>query len=100
MTRLIAALGAAALLLPTVAAANPFVQPDAMVKADDLDLGTPDGRARLNSRIETAAEDVCGRNMDRIHLSVAAKARDCKVAVIDELEARQRAARGDVLPAG
>lgn len=62
MTSPLKILGAAALIAAT--AAPVFAEPDQpvriAVKYTDLDLGTTEGRAALESRIEAAAREACG----------------------------------------
>jgi UrcA family protein len=51
-------IAAAISAMPAAAAAH--AQAARLVNFQDLDLGTPSGRAALNRRIATAVESVCG----------------------------------------
>ena len=92
MNRLILAVGAAALALPSVAVfAGTFGADSVAVRTDDLDLSTPDGRARLHQRVARSADTVCGRNLANIHLMLAERARQCRADTIANLEPRLNA---------
>lgn len=93
MKFMLLALCAAATVLPGAAAvantaANPFVRAQSVVRADDLDLTRADDRLRLETRLATAAEEVCGRGMDRLHNIAKDKARTCKAEVLAESRAQ------------
>ena len=93
MNRLMVALSAASMTLPSMALSNPFASERAVVKTNDLDLQTSEGRERLKLRVARAAVEVCGQQVSHIHPAVVAKARECRTAVIRDL-ASQRYADG------
>ena len=88
MKTLLAALCAAAVLLPAAASANPFASEAKTIRTDDLDLSKPADQRRLEIRLSEAATDVCGRRMDLIHNVVKDQARKCHDEVVAENRAR------------
>jgi UrcA family protein len=82
----------AALAVATSASAtttkDPFVQDQAILKLDGLDLSTPSGQQRLANRMDVAARSVCGENLSNIHLSLEQQARECRVAVLAKVRAQ------------
>ena len=88
--------------MATAASANPpsdpFVQEQATVSLEGLDLATVDGQQRLAIRMDAAARAVCGDRLDRVALSLEAKARECRAEVTanirDQIETRIAAKTG------
>jgi UrcA family protein len=82
----------AALAFATSASAtttkDPFVQDQAILKLDGLDLSTPGGQQRLATRMDVAARSVCGENLSNIHLSLEQQARECRVDVLAKVRAQ------------
>jgi UrcA family protein len=68
---------------PTSASANanPFAKDKAILTLQDLDLSTADGQQRLAIRVDQAARAVCGDRLSGLHLSVEAKAQECRASV-------------------
>ena len=95
-----ALLALAALGMATSAAAatgDPFVDETATLRLDGLDLSTVEGQQRLAIRMDDAARAVCGNGLAKVHLAVAAEARQCQAAVKEDirLQIEQRMARSD-----
>ena len=88
MKTLLAALCAAAVLLPAAASANPFASEARTIRTDDLDLSKLADQRRLENRLSEAATDVCGRGMDLIHNALKDQARQCHDEVVAENRAR------------
>jgi UrcA family protein len=82
----------AAVAFATSASANttadPFVKDTAILELKGLDLSTRDGQQRLAVRMDQAARSVCGENLAGIHLSLEAKARDCRASVLADVRAQ------------
>jgi UrcA family protein len=68
--------------------ANPFAQDKAILTLQDLDLSTADGQQRLAIRVDQAARAVCGENLSGLHLSLEAKAQECRTAVTADVRAQ------------
>lgn len=79
-------LGACALLTSVPAAADsPFAKDEAVLQLDGLDLSTADGQQRLAIRMDAAARQVCGDRLESVHLALAATARECRIAVLEDI---------------
>jgi len=89
-----AALAVCALAAPAMADTthDPFVQDQATLRLDGLDLATVDGQRRLAIRMDAAARAVCGDRLDTVHPRAHARAQECRTEVLartrDQLEAR------------
>ena len=80
--------------------------PTALVRYDDLNLATENGKVRLDRRIDYAADRLCGKRspqdvseFDRIltcHAGALASAEPQKKAAIEAFERGERLALGDV----
>lgn len=93
MNRLIVALGAVAMLVPSAAAfADSTTSAPAAVnvRTDDLDLTRADGKSRLTMRIADAAKEVCGDGFSRTHLLLVARTRACQAEVTAQVDAQVR----------
>ena len=92
----------AALAFATSASANttenPFAQDSATLTLKGLDLSTADGQQRLAIRVDQAARAVCGERFASVHLSLEAKAQECRTAVIADVRS-QIEARTAMAPA-
>ena len=95
----LAALAACAIATPALAGtdSDPFVQESVELRLDGLDLTTVDGQTRLALRMEAAADAVCGKGLDTVHLRAAARASECRAEVLaqirDQIESRLAAAQ-------
>nr|WP_231626476.1 UrcA family protein [Novosphingobium sp. AAP83] len=67
---------------------NPFAQDKAILNLQGLDLSTADGQQRLAIRVDQAARAVCGDRVSGLHLSVEAKAQECRAAVSADVRAQ------------
>lgn len=67
---------------------NPFAQDKAILNLQGLDLATADGQQRLAIRVDQAARAVCGDRVSGLHLSVEAKAQECRAAVSADVRAQ------------
>lgn len=81
------AAAACALATPAMAETtnDPFVQETAALSLEGLDLQTTEGQNRLAIRMDAAARAVCGDNLASVHLSLEAKARECRAAVLADI---------------
>ena len=67
---------------------NPFAKEQTTLQLGGLDLSTPDGQQRLAIRMDQAARTVCGDRLSNVHLDVAAKARECRAAVVADVRSQ------------
>ncbi|WP_054531364.1 UrcA family protein [Erythrobacter sp. SG61-1L] len=73
----------------TLVAAQPAFAEAATVSFKDLDLSTEKGRKELDRRIDNAAKDVCGYNVDRTGSRVPSNdARKCYKEARKKIETR------------
>lgn len=87
--------GAAILIQPGAASADPLDEPrTALVRIDDLDLGSPAGQHRLDRRIGTAARRVCGfeRMLSRVIRECMAEAKQSAISQLRQTAPVARAA--------
>ncbi len=89
----LAALAAVALAGPALAssAENPLAQDKAVLNLRGLDLATADGQQRLAIRMDQAVRAVCGESLAAVHLSLDARAQECRTAVVADIRTQLEA---------
>ena len=93
MKRVPKTIAASAVLSAVLIAAVPAAaQPEAaqniqIVRTRDLDLATPNGRARLNHRLATAASEVCGTAED-FDVAGRIEVKQCRLDVLARARAK------------